>query len=232
MNNLDCIILCGGKCGSSTLNETMINNNYKSIKIHNKHDFIKRYNYDGLIDSINLSSSNKKVYLIDSYRTPLERKISSFFENISKHVPNYTEKSMSELIDIFNDKYLNLLEEYHSINIILDEYKLEHFKDFDFEKRYAIKEYGNIVFIKLLFKDINNWGDILSNIFNKEIKMHNSNISDNKSYKKLYELFKKHYKVPQSYIENNLKNDVEFKIYNTSEEQNDYINKLYERLKV
>ena len=78
MNNLDCIVLCGGKCGSTTLYNTL-KNNYKTIKVHNKLDFINQYKYDGLINSIKLSSKNKTLYIIDSYRAPIERKISSFF---------------------------------------------------------------------------------------------------------------------------------------------------------
>lgn len=38
---VDVICLVGGKYGSTTLNNTLINNNYKSIKCHNKTDFIK-----------------------------------------------------------------------------------------------------------------------------------------------------------------------------------------------
>jgi hypothetical protein len=39
MDDLDCIVLCGGKCGSSTLHHTMMHNGYKTIKVHDK-DFL------------------------------------------------------------------------------------------------------------------------------------------------------------------------------------------------
>ena len=109
LDNLDIIVLTGGKCGSSTLLTTFLRNNYSSIKAHGTLDFKNQFGYDGLIDVINKSSSNKKLYLIDSYRLPIERKISSFFQNIHTHIPDYTNKSCEELIRIFNETMLILL---------------------------------------------------------------------------------------------------------------------------
>ena len=222
---VDIICLTGGKCGSTTLKNTFIRNGYKCIKAHNEQCFKRQFKYDGLIDLINRSSSNKKLYLIDSYRTPIERKISSFFENISVYVPNYVNKSCGELIDIFNNKYLNNLEEDHSINPIIKKYGLDPFDTFDFKKKYVIKKKGNLVFIKILFSDIKQWGEILSKIFNKKIVLHNGNLSKHKVYNPIYNQFKKYYKIKKSYINNILKNDKEFRIFNTKKQQELYINK-------
>ena len=154
MDELDCIVMCGGKCGSSTLSNTLSKNNLKNIKVHYKYDFYRQFNYDGLIETINKNLNknlNKKFYIFDSYRTPIERKMSSFFQNIQNSLGiNYRNYSIEELISIFNDKYINTIEEYHSINEILDEYKLEHFTYFNFEKRYNIIEKENLVIIKCL----------------------------------------------------------------------------------
>lgn len=223
--DIDIICLTSGKCGSSTLNKTLKKNGYKSIKVHGKEDFINQYNYDGLIDLINESSKNKKIYLIDSYRTPIERKISSFFQNLKSHVPNYNEKTIKDLIDIFNTDFLQHIEEQESIDCIMLEYGLKLFDSFDFKKRYILKQKGNIVFVKILFSDINKWDKILSDILNKEIKMHDDNISSNKEYYKLYNDFKTEYKIPKSYIDDKLKNNKYFKIFNTLNEQKEYINK-------
>ena len=222
---VDIICLVGGKCGSTTLNETFIKNGYKSIKVHSNKDFIGQFKYDGLIDLINRSSSNKKLYLIDSYRTPIERKISSFFENIHIYIPDYKNKSCEQLIDIFNTKYLNGIENYHSINSIMKKYGLEPFDTFDFKKRFIIKTKGNLIFVKVLFSDISNWNNILSEIFNRKIILHSRNISSEKIYSSVYAEFKIKYKTPNSYINNVLKNDREFRIFNTPDEQNIYINK-------
>ena len=73
---MDVICLTGGKCGSTTLRTTFIQNGYKCIKAHSKSDFEHQFKYDGLIDLIKRSSDNKQLFIIYSYRTPIERKIS------------------------------------------------------------------------------------------------------------------------------------------------------------
>jgi hypothetical protein len=55
--------------------------------------------------------------------------------------------------------------------------------------------------------------------------LYSTNISDEKEYATIYKEFKAMYKVPKKYLENNLSNDNEFKIYNTIEEQKEYIEK-------
>jgi hypothetical protein len=222
--NVNSIVIAGGKCGSSTLCNTLNNNNINSLKIHSRGDYKKQFNYDGIFETIELSSKNKKLYLIDSYRTPIERKISSFFENINKYVPNFRNKTIDELINIFNQNFLRKIENYHFINNIFNYYNIEPFNSFDFNKRYVIKEVDNKVFIKILFKDIKNWNKILSSIFNKNIIIHNNNISNTKAYFNIYNEFKNKYIVPKEYLENELINDKEFLIYNTIEEQEIYIN--------
>jgi len=221
----DIICFTGGKCGSSTLRQTFNSNGFKSIKTHGKPCFISQFKYDGLMDLINRSSANKKLYLIDSYRTPIERKISSFFHGIKARIPDYKNRKINDLIDIFNEKYLNHLEISHPINNLMAEYGVEPFDKFDFKKRYVIKEKGNLVFIKILFSDIKDWNKILSNIFNKNIKIYSANLGKRKEYSSEYKEFKKIYKIPVSYINNTLKNDKEFKIFNTPKEQDIYINK-------
>ena len=58
------------------------------------------------------------VYFIDSYRLPLERSISSFFQGIDKIEPDYLNKSIEYLIDLYNNyHYTN--EDYFSIDEII-----------------------------------------------------------------------------------------------------------------
>ena len=180
MKKIDLLVLCGGKCGSSTLYATLNRNGFKSIKVHGRDSFINQFNYDGLYDFINRSSSNKKLYIVDSYRTPIERKISSFFQNLENHVPDYKNKKVKELINIFNNKYLNNLENGHPIDIIMKNYNVKPFYKFNFEKKYVKKVQGNLVFIKILFSDIKDWNNILSKIFNKKIIVVSSNLSKKK----------------------------------------------------
>jgi len=220
-------VFCGGKCGGSTITLTLLTNGYNVTHLHS-------FTIKGLIHSeINtnavpktIENSCKKyeeVFIIDSYRTPIERKISSFFQNIELDIPNYNYLTVEELIIIFNNKYFFLLENYHPINEVLEYYNIPLFDKFDFKKGYNIFKNDNKIFIKLLFKNINKWEEQLSEIFQKKIIIQNENLTINKNINNLYEEFKKKYKVPKNYLLNELINDSEFKIYNSEKEQKEYI---------
>ena len=92
-------------------------------------------------------------------------------------------------------------------------------------QKYNIIKKDNKVFIKILFRDIHIWDKILSEIFDKEITIYPENLTTDKEINNLYKKFKNEYKVPKSFIYNQLKNDKEFKIYNTQDDQEDYIKK-------
>ena len=155
MEDYDVFVYCGGKCGSMSLYETFIKNGYKCCQTHGNEYWINTLKKDfPIFDYINKSSETKKVYIIDCYRTPIERTISSFFQNICLFLPNYKDLKIKELIDYFNNNLL-LIENYHPINEVLKYYNLPQFDTFNFEKKYNIIEKDNKVFIKILFDDIN-----------------------------------------------------------------------------
>jgi len=218
-------VYCGGKCGGLTLFHTFLKNDYQSIHTHsnNYYQETSRDKYT-IFDNINLSSKNyEKIYIIDSYRTPIERSISSFFQNIELHLPNYKNLSIQEIVSFFNNHNLYKLEDYHPMNEVLTHYNIPLFDNFNFKKGYNMIKQDNKIFIKLLFKDINNWDKILSEIFGKNIIIHNDNLTENKEYNYLYKKFKENYKIPKHYLLNELIHDREFKIYNTETEQSKYI---------
>ena len=221
--NFDVFILCGGKSGSSTLELSFIKNGYKSLKVHGRLDYIEQFKEDKLYQSIELSSKNKKTYIIDVYRNPIERKISSFFQNIDTLVSNWICKSNDELIKIFNKKYIYELEEYHSINEAFEYFNLPKFKEFDFQKKFNIYQHNNKVFIKLLHKNINIWNLILRYIFKKKFIISNDNLSIQKDYYKTYQNFLLIYKVPKKYLNKLKTKDQEFRIYNSPDEQHEYL---------
>lgn len=225
MKTFDIFVYCGGKCGSSTMKKTFMENDYSTLHTHGDCEYSIRTNKEeNIFDVIDFSCQSKdKVYFFDSYRTPIERKISSFFQNIHKLLPNYNKLKIEELIDFFNKNLVYSLEEYHPINELLKHYNIPLFDTFDFNKGYNIVEKDNKVIVKVLFKDTYKWNNIFSEILGKEIMIKNCNISKNKSYYKLYTEFKEKYKVPKLYLENVLVKDKEFKIYNTIQEQEEYI---------
>jgi hypothetical protein len=293
-HKIDKFVYCGGKCGSSTLYETIRKNNFKTMKLHTNLEYKLNNCNNSIYDIINQNrQSNQTIYFIDSYRTPIERKMSSFFYHLK--IEKY-DKSIDELVEMFNKefieteftltinyetsfkdkltmaltniikdlkideisdkfiklnvksrdnlnilcnifdnykeslgiisykkKYLNNNEYYHSIDELFRHFNIsETFTKFDFDKKYAIHQHGNMVFIKIRFRDINDWGKILSDIFGKEITMFSDNLTENKEYRDLYNRFKAQYKVPKSFIKELLK-DEHFNAYNTIEERRQYI---------
>ena len=224
-------VYCSGKTGSSTLNKTFIENGYTSIHIHCNENYQIHYNKQNTIFEVIDSSCKyyENVYIIDSYRTPIERSISSFFSNISVYLPKFYEFSVEELIAFFNNNFFYYLENYHPNNEVLTHYNIPLFDSFNFEKGYNIIKRDNKTFIKVLFKDLTKWKTILSEIFGKQITLYSDNLTENKEEYNLYKQFKELYKIPKDYINNVLINDREFKIYNTEEEQKDYIQKWLEK---
>jgi hypothetical protein len=227
--NFNVYVYCCGKSGSSTLTCTMNKNGYKALHVHcafhYKNNCIESKKNPNLFDIIEQSMiNNTEVYIIDSYRTPIERKLSSFFQNYKEN--NYSIDYITKQID----KNIYLLENYVSINEIFDYFNIPHFDTFNFVQKYNLLKYKNITFIKLRFEDIKEWDKILSSIFKKKIKIYNDNLSENKKYINQYNIIKKQYKIP-NYIIEIIENDKEFKIYNTIESQEKYLNFWKQRTK-
>ena len=226
-DKINIFLYCSGKSGSTTLYNTFKNNKYKCIHTHSNEHYLENYNdikkYKSIFELIiNNSKLHKNIFIIDCYRNPIERKISSFFQHLSEFIPNYKDVDIFYLIDKFNEIYLKYLEDYQSIDEIMEYFNIDIFNYFDFDKKYSLFEYKNIKFLKLRFNDITIWNEILSNIFNTNIIIYNENLSENKNYINIYEDFKNNYKIPKEYLEK-IKNDINFKIYNTLHEQDEYI---------
>ena len=84
-------VYCGGKCGSVTLENSFKKNGYNTKRVHNniEYQIIMNNSEKTIFNIIDESSKNyENIYIIDSYRTPIERKISSFFQNIDNIYQN------------------------------------------------------------------------------------------------------------------------------------------------
>ena len=207
-----------------TLDSTLNANGLSSLHVHSKEDYINQGLQGDLYNDIITKSIEKygRIYIIDSYRTPIERKISSFFQNLHMHVPDTTNTTVDRLIDLFNKYYLKDLEEYHSCNGTFDHYGIPYWTSFDFKEGYNIHEVDNKVFIKLRFADIDRWGSYLSEIFGKPIEMVVDNMSEQKAYAELYKEFKAKYKVPCIYLLT-VSRDKDFNVYTTPAEKLQYL---------
>ena len=238
---INIFIFCSGQSGGSTLAKTLDNNLYNIIHLHTSICVgiysLNKYNLNNIniFDIINHNKEKNNIYIIDSYRNPIERKISSFFQYLKGYIQNYNELSIQELIDFFNNNLLETIEEYHSINEVFEHYKINKFDKFNFDKKYNYMKHENMILIKLRFKDIKEWNKILTKIFGKQTEIYSDNLTENKEYYNLYKEFLQEYKLPKKYI-NILKNNTEFKIYNTPKEQMEYIkyweNKCFDNVKI
>tara|TARA_R110000868_G_scaffold16405_1_gene73705 strand:+ start:202 stop:786 length:585 start_codon:yes stop_codon:yes gene_type:complete len=187
-------IYCGGKCGGSTLRETLKNLD-EVCHIHNN-EYYKTLHDDrniNIFDMIDFYSKNNSVYIIDVFRNPVDRKISSFFQNISYHLGNDWEKlPIDNLLNHFKKEYENL-ENYEAIDEVFDHYKLGDPPKKIHEVPYFIKQEGNLILVKLRFDYIDKWEEHLTEIFKQPIKIIKDNLTQDKEIYPLYKIFKQAY---------------------------------------
>jgi len=218
------------KVGSTSLVSSIrISASHKFLIIH-IHDEIMLNFFTG-INNITVneiikynSYIGKNVYVIDVYRTPIERKFSEFFEKISPYHFNNSEEninkySIKRVIDRFNKifPYLALGDHY------IDKYNIPVPSSFDFVNSFLNIKNNNINYIKLRLKDSSKWGQILTKLLGIEIIIINDYETNNKIIGELYSKFKNEYKIPANYLEI-IKNDKYLFFYYSKEERNKYLN--------
>jgi hypothetical protein len=129
----------------------------------------------------------------------------------------------------YDKRNINVKDYYNSIDEVLRHYNIsDTFVNFDLEKKYGIMKYKNMVFIKLRFCDIDEWGQILSKLFGKDITMKPENLTKFKENVDLYNQFNQTSRISKHFIRNLLK-DKDFNTYNTIEEKRKYIKYWMER---
>jgi hypothetical protein len=166
----------------------------------------------------------KNVYVIDIYRSPIEHKISIFYEKIgSYHFNNLEENvntyNVNKIIKRFNKvfPYLANYDYYRTT------YNIPIVEGFDFNKKYLIQNINGIKYIKLRLKDSQYWGNILSEILGTHVMIVKDYETEKKPTKDIFKLFKEIYKIP-----NNLFSLIEncniLKNYYSIEEREEYLN--------
>ena len=166
--------------------------------------------------------TNRKIYVIDIYRTPIERKISFFFQQIAIHFNNIEKNLLNypieKIIKRFNDIYTHIDE----IDYYNERFEISKIKDFNFEKKYFKYEKDGVIYIKLRLKDFDLWDKILSEILNTKIIMVKDYSTENKIIGPLYKLFKSKYKIPINYF-NYVSVCSNLKKYYSEQERNEYL---------
>lgn len=167
----------------------------------------------------------RNVFVIDVYRSPIERKMSVFFEEISnvhfnnseENVNNYDVNRVSKR---FNDvfPFLGTKDNY------LDIFDIPIVDSFDFNKKYIYQKINNVNYIKLRLKDSSEWSRILTELLGKEIVIIQDYETNDKQISNLYKNFKNDYKLPCNFYKD-IQNCKTLKYYYSEEERNEYLNK-------
>jgi len=224
------------KVGSTTLVSSLRVSLGKTYNVTHLHDEVMLSVLTGInnitiIEIVNLlAKAGKNVYVIDVYRTPIERKLSEFFEKISPYHFNNSESninkySISRVSNRFNKLFPHLENGDHYFN----KYNISEPIPFDFNKKYTIQDINNIKYVKIRLCDSQLWGNILSNIFQTDIVLINDYQTDGKEIGELYKRFKSDYKLPINYFEE-IKNCRYLNFYYNEEEKNNYLRKWENRL--
>jgi len=217
------------KVGSTTLVTSLRVSLGKTYNIIHIHDEIMLSVLTGIKDvKINdiiysLSNKGKTVFVIDVYRTPIERKMSEYFEKLSPYHFNNTEENVNHYsIKRITDRFNKLFPHIENSEHYFDKYNISYPISFDFEKKYTLQIINNINYVKLRLSDSNLWSQILSNIFKIEIVIINDYKTEDKGLGNLYKKFKNEYRIPENFIEI-IKNDKYFNFYYNEIERNNYL---------
>lgn len=221
------IVNCGGKCGSSSLLRTFEKRNMKGLQVHNNERLMLEFNdvateakTDNVRDLI-FKQLATRLIVIDVYRTPIERLVSSMFQHIES-IQNYHEKDMKIFSYLLSANISS--ESYHPFD--------DNFSDLfpgNCHGKYRVEHEGGITFIKLKFKYISEWSKQLSDILETDIEVIEDNISSSKKYYSVYEQFKKEFFMKRSDFEFLMSNET-VKKYMTESEIESYREKWEHRV--
>jgi hypothetical protein len=221
------------KVGSTSLVSSFrifSNNNYGIIHIHDEIMLEKLIGISSISinDIIQYNAQlGKKIYVIDIFRNPIERKISAFFEKIgSYHFNNRDEVvnrfDVNKVINRFNNIFPYLANGDHYI----DKYNInsELPEIFPHNQKYLIIEKNGVKYIKLRLKDSDEWERILSVIFRHKICIVKDYQSENKIISDLFKNFTEKYKIPENFL-NEIMQCKYLNYYYSHDEKEEYFNK-------
>jgi len=224
------IVYCPPKVGSTTIVSSIRMSAYNKFTVLHIHDElmlkvlcnIENVSVKDII--IYNQTLGKNVYVIDIYRSPIEQKISKYFEklatfhfNNSPHlINNY---NVNKVITRFNNLFPHLINEDHYRNA----YQIPLPEKFDFQNNYLSQTINGVNYIKLRLKDSQQWGQILTAILGTQITIINDYETSNKPIKEMFNKFKDSYKIPENLLRT-IEEDPLLQYYYCVEERNEYLN--------
>ena len=220
--HLDVICLCSGKTGGTSLYRSFASMGLNVLHVHSTPYFLKSVvkksaPYEGfsIMDVVNYLNTkiDEPLLVVDVFREPLSRKISAFFQTLRrKHMITINElcgfsytwqefhdyycDHIVELINIFNFHYLLAFENYYSYEFWRDDGLDITSNHFNAENKYSIIDHRDKRYLLLRFDNLSDWEEIIQSIGYENFKLQKGNISLDKDYSRLYQLFKSNYFIP------------------------------------
>lgn len=194
------IVYAGGKTGGTSIFQTLLQRSeYRCIHIHNDRCFRASciHGIPPFIQSkdppsiFELIDTVEPVYIIDVYRNPIDRKISSYFQNLEHNRKYYNvpkDIGIEDEVDFFTINIFPHLENYEAISEPMTHYGIDKL---DYKFTHWVGRKKNITFIRLKFTEIDNWFSILRKYIPDFPPLMPSNLSKEKKYYARYKLFKK-----------------------------------------
>ena len=172
----------------------------------------------------------KDVYVIDIYRSPIEQKISTFFENIHSfhfNVPIETLNTfeISRIIKRFNQVFPYLQTSDH----FRTKYNIPYPESFDFNNKFISAVVDGIKYFKLRLKDSAEWKSILQKILGIDIYIVNDYETNKKPINQLFSQFKQNYKIPINLLEQ-IEEDHNLQYYYSVEERKSYLHSWRQKM--
>lgn len=223
-------VYCPPKVGSTTLVTSFRLSALNKFTIFHIHDELMLKVLCG-IENVTINEIirynrclGKNIYIVDIYRSPIEHKISVFFEKLSSfHFNNTEEKvnkyNVTKIINRFNRlfPFLTRSDYYKEV------YNIPFPEEFDFTKKYLNQDINGIKYIKLRLNDSNEWQTKLNDIFHVNIQIVNDYETEKKPIKDIYKQFKENYRIPSNLLKM-IEDCNSLKYYYSQEERENYLN--------
>jgi len=222
------------KVGSTTLVTSLRLSCSRGINVFHIHDETMLSVITGIKNNNNItineliqynSSIGKKVYVIDVYRNPIERKISEYFELLTSYHFNTTDNNIGNYkLELLARRLNSLFPFLGKGDYFFDKYDIDVPEKFDFEKKYLLVAKNNVTYIKLRLCDSSEWSNILTNILNINIVIIKDYQTENKIIGDVYKKFNDYYQIPYNLLET-IKQCKYFNYYNSDIERETYMNR-------
>lgn len=216
-------IVSGGKTGNQTLTMSF-RRLFPNAYVNFSHDSqrVKR-----------AMQYHKKILVINSYREPVSRMISSLFHNLQKiHIPDFHfhrfNRDNYPIVKERLDRYMDNREYFEWYHPLEDLIALQDLPPFDKDAKWCMHHLPQFDLLLLRFDQIANWGQQLRQVF-PTFELVPCNVSSQKKYGGLYNYFKLHYHLHPNFQELFDKDQEWYDHYFTPSETNILKKKLFSK---